>query len=191
MKIPNLSGLVSSQAKVQSPKIARMIDMPLITCPPIQFTYTQQAVLAFGVFPFLAATRTIMGNTANITDNTMIYVTHMTMVADIPEQDYTEALQLAAGTTDIPRFSMFLASNAYAPLLRNPVFVQHYTENLPFPMLFKCRQAPNTIVGNITGTLQQTAALAGLNQVNIFVEVYGHEIMDDGFMAALEKRWGE
>lgn len=167
--------------------IARIEDLPYYTSPPIQFTLNQAADLTLGTYPFLQLTKTAMGNTNNITDNTLLYVRNISFSCDIPEIDYQQALKLAAGTVDIPRFNMFFVSNALSPQMRNPLILQKYMTEQEYRLIMMPKQTPNIIKANVTGVLQQTAALAGVDEINAFIEVFVQEIVDDKFIAALKK----
>jgi len=168
--------------------IARIEDLPYWTSPPIQVTYTQQATLTLGQYPFTDV-KTAMGFNVNVTDNSLWYIRALSFSADIPEVDYQQALQLAGGTNAIPVFQMFFSGQAHVPMLRNAIQLNQYFRDLDFKQLVMPKILPNILKGNIFGTLQQTAALAGINVVNATVEVYIQEITDDAFIKAVTKNY--
>lgn len=169
-------------------RVARMEDLPYYSSPPIQFIHTQQGALALGVYPFVIA-KAAMQNTIQLSDNSLIYIRNISFYADVPELDYQMALQLAAGTVNIPRLSIYFSGNASVPLLRNPVFLGNYFREQDYRMLVRPKVTPNTIQAAIQGTLQQHGGLAGIGQVNLTVEIYCQEIVDDNFVSAITKKY--
>jgi len=169
-------------------RIARMEDLPYYSSPPIQFVYTQQAVLALGVYPMVLA-KVAMQNTAQLSDNSLIYIRDISFYADVPELDYQMALQLVGGGVNIPRLSIYFSGNASVPLLRNAIFLGNYFRRQNYRMLARPKVTPNTIQAAIEGTLQQHAGLAGIGQVNLTVEIYCQEIVDDSFIAAITRKY--
>lgn len=174
--------------RVKFSRVARIEDLPYYTSPPIQFVHTQQAVLNAGTYP-LALNKVTMQNTVQLSDNSLIYIRDMSFYADIERDNYQRALQLAAGTVDVPRLSLYFSGNASNPILRNPVFLGDYFRNQPYRLLKMPKATPNTIDAAIQGTLQQHAGLAGIAQINLTVEVYCQEIVDDAFIAAVTKKY--
>jgi len=166
--------------------VARIEDLPYYTSPPIQVTYTQQATLTLGQYPFTKA-KGQMGFNVNVTDNSLWYIRALSFSADIPEVDYQQALQLAGGTNAIPVFQMFFSGQAHVPMLRNALQLNQYFRDLDYKLLVMPKILPNVLKGNIFGTLQQTAALAGINVINATIEVYIQEITDDNFIRAVTK----
>ncbi len=166
--------------------IPRIGDLPYWSSPPMQFTFTESAALSLGTYPFTAA-RTIMTNQKNLNNSTLIYFYDMTFSADIPLLDYQHALQLAAGTTDIPQFSMFFANNRNAPALQDPIVCQDYFNGQDYQLLVEPKQTPNTLTAFFRGTLLQTAALATVGNINLTFTFYAQQITDDNFIQEFKK----
>jgi len=166
--------------------IARIEDLPYWKCQPIQFTFKQTATLTLGQYPFLAE-RTELTPQKNITDNILLYFKSISFSADIPLLSYQEALQLAGGTLNVPKFSPFLKSEHNALMYENPLELNNYFSDQEFKLLKLPKQKPNRFTGYIKGTLQQTAALAGYEKINITIQMFGQSITDDNFIAALKR----
>jgi hypothetical protein len=171
--------------------INKIDELPYNTSPPIQFTYAQSAALTLGQYPFLAAVKNVMGYNGNITSNALYYLRNLSFACDIPELDYQQALKLAGGTVNIPRFNMFFSKDAHSPIIPNALQLNQFFDGIDFKQTFSPRVLPNDLKGNITGTLQQTANLAGVNEINATVELFFQEITDDNFIAHFRKRYPE
>lgn len=169
--------------------IPRIEDLPYYYSPPMQFTFTQSADLTLGQYPFLPVKATL-GNNKNITDNTLLYIKAITFSADIPLLDYQQATKLSTGLTDIPRFSMFLQSEASgAPVFIDPIQLGDYFNDQEYKKLILAKQLPNRVSGFFEGTLQQTANLAGILEINLTMNIWVQSITDDDFINALRTRY--
>ncbi len=168
--------------------IARIEDLPYYYSPPLQFTFTQSATITAGVYPFTAA-RARVGNDKNLTDNTLLYIKAMTFSADIPVLTYQQALQLAAGDTDVPRFSMFIKSQANAPIFVDPIQLGDYFRDQQYKKILITKQDPDNLTAFFRGTLQQTAALAGVVEINLTMNIWVQAITDDNFIDGLKKKY--
>lgn len=161
--------------------VPRIGDIPYWSSPPMQFSFTEQVELSAGTYPMLAG-RTPMINVKNLNESTLIYFYDMTFSVDIPQLDYQQALQLAAGGTDIPNFNMFFQDNRNAPALQDPILLQNYFNAQEYRLLLEPKQTPNTLNAFFRGTLQQTAALAGVQFVNLTFTFFAQQIIDDSFI---------
>lgn len=170
-------------------RIARIEDLPYYTSPPLQFTWTQTGTLALGVYPFTLAAKDRMANNVQLTDNSLIYIRNISFYADVPELDYQQALKLAGGTVDIPRLSIYMEGNAGVPILRVPIELGNYFREQSYRLLVMPKFTPNFLLAAIEGTLQQHAGLAGFNEVNISVELFCQEIIDDNFIANITREY--
>lgn len=168
--------------------LVRIEDLPYYTSPPMQFTFVQKADLTLGEYPFTAGRATI-GNNKNITDNTLLYIKAMTFSADIPILHYQEALQLATGDTDIPRFSVFLQSDSNAPIFIDPIQLSDYFDDQEYKKLVLPKQFPNRMSAFFRGTLQQTGNLAGVTEINLTINLWVQQISDDTFINGLKKKY--
>lgn len=171
-----------------SSPVIRIEDLPYNSSPPMQFTFTQSAVLTLGTYPFIAERATI-GNNKNITDNNIIYIKAVSFSADIPVLTYQAALKLFGGITNIPTFSIFLQSDASAPIFTDPIQLGDYFKDQEYKKLLMPKQLPNRMSAFFRGTLQQTAALAGVSEINLTMNVWAQSITDDAFIAALRLKY--
>lgn len=169
-----------------APIIARIEDLPYKKSPPIQFTFTQNGPLTFGQYVFTSVHTPILPQ-ENVNDNILLYIKSISFSADIPGLDYQQALQLAGGLVDIPRFFAFLKNDHNALIFENPLLLNKYFDDQTFMLILEPKQLPNLFTGFIKGTLQQTAALAGTPSVNITIQMFGQSIADDNFIRALKK----
>ena len=169
-------------------RVARIEDLPYYTSPPIQFTFVQQATLTLGQYPFVL-TKAVMGNTVQITDNSLIYIRDMSFSADISLLDYQTSLKLATGLTDIPRFSLYMGGDGGVPIFRNPIELANYFREQSYRKVIMPKYTPNQLLGSVQGTLQQHAGLAGVNEINITMELYCQEIVDDNFIKEFTQRY--
>lgn len=181
--------------KIPQLNIPRIGDLPYYVSPPMQFSLTQTAVLDLGTYKFLDAAggnplqKTVMDNTKNITDNSLIYIYSISFSADIPVLDYQQALQLSGGTVDIPTFQTFLESDADSPQFKDPILLKNYFEDQSYRLVLNPKQDPNQIKGLFSGQLQQTFALAGISEINFTFDMYAQEIVDDNFIAAFKQQY--
>lgn len=166
--------------------IARLGDIPYWTAPPMQFTFTEQAVLTIGEYPW-EAERTIMTNNKNLNESTLIYFYDMTFSADIPILDYQKGLQLASGDNEIPEFSMFFESERNAPALQDPIVCQDYFTSQTYDLLLEPKQTPNKLNAFFRGKLQQHAGLAGIPAINLTFTFYATQITDDNYIQAFKE----
>lgn len=170
-------------------RVARIEDLPYYTSPPIQFIHTQQAALTLGTYPFLLNKTVMTNSNSQLTDNSLIYIRDISFYADVPVLDYQRALKLAAGTVNIPRLSLYMGGNAGVPMLRNPVYLGDYFREQSYRLLIMPKFTPNDILASINGTLQQHAGLAGIVEINITVELFCQEIVDDAFIEAVTRKY--
>jgi len=170
-------------------RVGRIEDLPYYTSPPIQFTFTQQAVLNAATYPFTLAAKAAMNNNTQLTDNSLIYIRDISFHADIAILDYQEALKLLAGTVDIPELSIYMGGNSGVPILRNPIVLADYFREQSYRLLIMPKYTPNNLLAAVEGTLQQHAGLAGVNQINITIELYCQEIVDDNFIHAITRKY--
>jgi len=168
--------------------VVRLEDLPYYKSPPMQFTFTQSATLTLGQYPFTAA-KAVVGNNKNLTDNAMIYIKAITFSADIDVQDYQTALKLSTGATDVPTFSMFLQSEARAPVFVDPIQLGNYYSNQEYKKLFLTKQAPNELTAFFRGTLQQHGGLAGVTEINLTMDVWVQQLTNDNFIEGLKKNY--
>jgi len=167
-------------------RVARLNDIPYYTTKEMQFTFTQSATLTLGQYPFTTG-RAVMTGARNFTGSTLILIRNISFSADISVLDYQASLQLAGGAVNIPVFHAFLASGANVPILRNPILLRDYFTNQPYILSLDPRRRLDQINAFFRGTLQQTAALAGVNQINLTFTIYANEINDNQYIQTFKK----
>ena len=167
-------------------RIARLDDIPYNTTKEMTFTFSQKADLTLGVYPFNKG-RAVMTGAQNFTGSTLILIRNISFSADIPVLRYQEALQLAGGAVDVPTFSAFLKSNANAPIFRNPIFLNDYFSSQPYILALDPRIKKDQLNAFFRGTLQQTAKLAGITEINLTFKIYANEINDNRFISTFKR----
>lgn len=172
------------------PVIARIEDMPYNTSIPMQFSLTQTGSLVLGQYVF-SEPRINMSGTKNIRPSTLIYLRSISFSADIPVLDYQGALQLAGGGTQVPKLNMFLTSDANSPTLRDPILLDNYFSSQDYRMIIEPTKIPVVMSAYIEGVLQQTAALAGITEINMSVDIYAQSIEDKNFIRAFKAQYPE
>jgi len=168
--------------------IARIEDLPYFSSPPMQFTFTQSATLTLGRYPFVSE-KAVVGNNKNLTDNVLVYIKEITFSADIELLAYQQALKLSTGATDIPTFSLFLQSEARSPIFIDPIQLGNYYSGQEYKKIFLSKQNPNELTGFFRGTLQQNAALAGVQEINLTMDIWVQQITNDNFIEAIRKNY--
>jgi len=186
MIINGQSGAMGRQKRGGLEDYPRIGDLSYWTSPPMQFTYIQSAALTAGTYPFTAS-RGAMINAKNINAETLIYFYDMQFSADIGLLDYQQALKLAGGTTDVPRFSLFLESSRNAPVLQDPIYCQDYFDGQSYQLVIEPKQLPNAITAFFQGTLQQHAGLAGVTEINLIMTMFAQQITDDSYISEFKK----
>lgn len=171
-------------------RVARLDDIPYNTTKEMTFTFSQKADLTLGVYPFNSGRATMTGS-GNFTGSTLILIRHISFSADIPILAYQQSLQLAGGTVDIPTFHAFLKSNANAPIFRNPIFLNDYFPLQPYILALDPRIKKDQLNAFFRGTLQQTAALAGITEINLSFKIYANEINDNRYIATFKRGYPE
>lgn len=169
-----------------SNRVARLNDIPYYTTKEMQFTFTQTATLALGVYPFDTG-RAVMTGAKNFTGSTLILIRNISFSADISILNYQASLQLTGGTVNIPVFHTFLASGANVPILRNPILLRDYFTNQTYILALDPRRKKDQLNAFFRGTLQQTAALAGISQINLTFTIYANEINDNEYIKTFKK----
>lgn len=176
-------------------QVVRIEDLPYFYSPPMQWTFSQSATLTLGQYPFTGA-RAVVNGAKNITDNSLLYIKSASFSADISILDYEKAIQLPGGTVDVPRFSLFMDSEANAPLFRDPIQLLNYFNDQEYKLLAEPRTSSgedtivkNRLSGFFRGTLQQHANLAGISAITLNMVVYIQEIIDGNFINALKLKY--
>jgi len=169
-------------------RVARLNDIPYWSTKTMQFTFSQSASLVGGTYPFLGD-RAVMTGAANFTGSTLILIRNISFAADIPVLDYQQSLQLLAGGVDVPTFHVFSASNANAPLFRNPILLYDYFQEQDYVLAHDPRREDDQYNAFFRGTLQQTAALAGITNINLLITIYADEINDNKFISQFKKQY--
>lgn len=163
-------------------------DAPLLTSPPAQFSYTQKGTLTLGQYIF-SPTRALVTGAKNVNAITAYRIKALSFSADIPKIAYQQALKLSTGDTDVPIFNMFMQSDANSPLFQDPVVCQDYFMDQEFRMIKIPNQKKNRFTAFFKGTLRQTAALTGFNEVNLTMQIWVQYIDNVNFIQALKQNF--
>ena len=62
-------------------------------------------------------------------------------------------------------------------------------QDAEYKKLILAKQLPNALSGFFRGTLQQTAALAGVAEITLTMNMWVQAITDDSFIAALRRNY--
>ena len=168
--------------------VARIEDLPYLSSPPMQFTFTQSASLTVGQYIFEDDAQ-VVGNNKNITDNTLLYIKAISFSADVDLLNYQIAKKLVTGETDIPTFSLFLQSEARGAVFVDPIQLGDYFNDQEYRKVILAKQEPNEMTGFFRGTLQQHAGLAGIAEINLTMNIWVQQITNDNFIEALKKNY--
>jgi hypothetical protein len=177
----------------------RLIDIPYRTSPPLLMVFQQTASLLAGGYAFPAGTKTVFSPERPIRPNSLYLFQTMDFAVDIAEGDYLAAVTAAMN------FSMYVQGDA-APALREPVPLVKYLDKIPYalnilgtellgdsyPGSANVAQTQgftfNRLLGNITGTLTQTAALLGKASVTATMLFSVQEVTDRLFIQDFVQR---
>jgi hypothetical protein len=84
---------------------------------------------------------------------------------------------------------MFMQADANSPLLKDPIVLQDFFQDQEFKLLKEAKISPNRLSAFFRGTLNQTANLAGINEINLTMEVWVQEVTDDNFIDGLKLKY--
>jgi hypothetical protein len=119
----------------------------------------------------------------------LLYIKAFSFSADIELLAYQNALKLSDGTVNIPRFSLFTQSDANAPVLTDPIDLGDYFNDQGYKKVLLLKQLPNNLTGFFRGTLQQHGGLAGVNEINLTMNIWVQAITDDAFIEGLKRHY--
>ncbi len=173
----------------------RLIDIPYLTSPPLLFTFRQTAAVAAGVYTYPQATTIAFTPSRPIQPNILYMFDTVTFAFDIDENDYYGAI------ATLPQFSMYLQSDSSAPSLREPLQLVKYFPALPYRLAIIGSELlgassdtalqgfqNNRLLGNVTGTLNQTPALLGKLSVTATLIFSAQEVSDNYFISEFKER---
>lgn len=111
--------------------------------------------------------------------NTVYFIDTINIGGDLSEADYLEAIN----TVPLARFTRKLANEAIYP---RPLPVVNFVDNQQITAWLKDAKGGNEIQINFSGLLDQTAALVGVQFVNIFMQVNIYAIESSLWVAQFE-----
>lgn len=166
--------------------IPRIEDMPYISSMPVQFVYESTASLNIGLYIW-SDTASALSVSRPLQQNTLYYMRHLTLSADISSDDFTAAIL----TT--PTFQVYQKSSGNAPFYREPIRMVQFLESFDFRQAFVISQSRpagqvaaaavgDRLLAGFQGTLQQTAALIGKSSITLKATIAAQEIVDRNFI---------
>ena len=84
---------------------------------------------------------------------------------------------------------MFLQSESRAAIFVDPIQLGNYFSDQEYKKIQLAKQDPNELTAFFRGTLQQTAALAGTNEINLTMDVWVQQITNDNFIEAIKRNF--
>lgn len=157
------------------PMVPRIEDLPYLSSPPIEFTYSSTASLSAGSYTW-ADTQNLLIPNRPLMENTVYYFRSITLAANTDELDFTSNI------TTIPNFQMFLKSRAKAILFREPIYMTKFLQNFDYRFAWVTQRASDTIYASFNGVLKQGASLIGKATVTLNAVISAQEIVDEGFV---------
>ena len=162
--------------------VPRIEDLPYKTSPAIEFIYQSTATLNLGEYIWsdtplpLYALRPLL-------NNAVYFFRSMTLTADIDEIDFLSNI------SDIPKFQMYLPSNANAILFREPIYMAKYFQNFDYRLAWNTHKNGDQLLASWNGTLLQGASLIGKTTITLTAVVSCQEIVDDNFIKVFRQNY--
>jgi len=162
--------------------VPRMEDLPYISSPPVEFTYSQAAPFAAGKYTWFSGPTAILPNRP-IMAGTLYYIRNITLSADIEEVDFTSNI------STVPTFQMYLKSRAKSILFREPIYMVKFMQNFDYRFTWLTRQNGDQLFASFNGVLNQSANLVGKSPINLVAVVSAQEIVDEGYIKMFSDRF--
>lgn len=163
--------------------LAREVDIPYWTSPPVQFVYESTATLALGAYTWLD-TPTALTTTRPILENALYYIRNVSLTADTAELDFTANIDPAppAGTTGIPEFRVYVQSDSQAVLFREPLLMNKFFNQFDYRLWWMSHQDQDAFLAGFRGRLLQGGGLVGKSTVTLKAVISAQEIVDESFI---------
>lgn len=163
-------------------QVPRIEDLPYLSSPPIEFTYSSEASLSAGSYTWndpalpLVPIRPLMVNS-------LYYFRSVTLSADMEELDFTTNISV------IPKFQMYLKSRAKAVLFREPIYMTKFLQNFDYRLAWITQQQGDQLYASFNGTLLQGSGLIGKATINLNAIISAQEIVDENFVKLFLKNY--
>jgi hypothetical protein len=165
-------------------QVPRLEDLPYISSPPIQFTYTSPAVFAAGKYTWNDPASPLNPNRP-ILANCLYYFRSITFVADIAEQDFIA--NSVPGS--VPKFQMFLRSTGKQILFREPVTMAKYLQNFDYRLVWLTQNDDDVLTASFSGILNQSIGTIGKTPINLSAVISAQEIVDTGYIRMFKEKY--
>ncbi|HSW65506.1 MAG TPA: hypothetical protein VLH56_19675 [Dissulfurispiraceae bacterium] len=165
MKMLNVKLPIDTQFNQFSAKFSAAFNVP--TPGEYDFSVTTNARVSMG--------KTVQG--------ALYLIEAITVAGSVQREDYLEAVKVSA----MPQIVFSLKSKGY-PILPKPVFIPNYIDAQSWAAWFSAKQSDDELLGTVTGSLVQTAALVGVASVSLSVVLNCYEITDSQFIRMFEER---
>jgi hypothetical protein len=74
-------------------------------------------------------------------------------------------------------------------VLTDPIDLGDYFNDQGYKKVLLLKQLPNNLTGFFRGTLQQHGGLAGVNEINLTMNIWVQAITDDAFIEGLKRHY--
>ena len=164
------------------PVIPRLEDLPYISAPPIEFVYRSTQNFNAGIYTWADSPLPLTPDRPLMVSH-LYYFRSITMTADVEELDFTSVF------LTIPKFQMYLKSNAKTILFREPVVMAKYFQNFDYRYTWLTRQNNDQLLASFNGSLSQNANMVGKASVTLTAIISAQEISDEGFIRKFCQRY--
>lgn len=162
--------------------------IPFRKSPLVFFVGEVTAPLAGGMYEF-PDTKFDFSPSTSLTNQAIYFLWDFDFSVDVAESDYQGAISLT------PLVSVYLSAKPNEPIFRQPFRCPKYYDGKPVYQGTQIHQVPNKLQLQVTGTLNQTAALLGKASIKAIVQFTAHEITDPDykkmFLEGLDMGGGE
>lgn len=169
-------------AGLKATQVPRIEDLPYWTSPPIQFVYESTATLNLGQYVWDDTPSSLAPNRP-ILENAVYYFRHITLAADISEQDFQRGIIVS------PKFYSFLRSHSEAPLFREPISMNKYYDQFSYRLTFASQQTNDQLLCAFRGQLLQHSGLVGTSTVTLKAIISAQEIVDEHFVDSFKENY--
>jgi hypothetical protein len=164
------------------PLVGRIEDLPYVTSPPIQFCYESTAALAAGSYTWADAPSPLTVPRP-LLENGLYFLRSITVSADVEEGDFMGSI------STVPLFTVYTLSGQSVMLYREPFRVNRFYDQFDYRLVWRTRRSDDRLLAAFSGVLTQTAHLIVKMSITLKAVIAAQEIVDDGFIATVEKRY--
>lgn len=165
-------------------QVPRLEDLPYVSSPPIQFTYTSPTAFTAGRYTWNDPASPLVPNRP-ILANCLYYFRSISFVADISEQDYIAN----SIPTAVPKFQMYLRSTGKQILFREPVIMVKYLANFDYRLVWLTQNDDDVLTASFSGILNQSIGTVGKTPINLTAVISAQEIVDTGYITMFKEKY--